>query len=143
MHIFGGSCPLTEFCQVQNSLCVQVLRSPILAALLHRTPVVGVSQSLRRGISNGITELSQTAPPIPIFGTAAITLGIGPHSSCIVMLFQFIRNESSIMATRNQRNLLSYLLTEVLLLSRGSMLKNYFKEFQTGPEPPPSVDRPK
>ena len=27
-----GSCPQTEFCQVQNSLCDQVLRSPILAA---------------------------------------------------------------------------------------------------------------
>jgi len=31
-YIYGESCPLTEFCQVQNSLCVQVLRSPILAA---------------------------------------------------------------------------------------------------------------
>jgi len=37
------------------------------------------SQTLRRRTSNGITELSQTAPPI--FGRAAITLGIGPHSS--------------------------------------------------------------
>ena len=33
----GGSCPLAEFCQLQNSLCVQVLRSHILAALLHGT----------------------------------------------------------------------------------------------------------
>jgi len=48
IYIFGGSCPVTEFCQVQNSLCVQVLRSPILAALLHGTRVVGVSQTLRR-----------------------------------------------------------------------------------------------
>ena len=32
-----GSCPVTEFCQVQYSLCVQVLRSPILTALLHGT----------------------------------------------------------------------------------------------------------
>jgi len=39
----------------------------------------GVSQSLRRGTRNGITELSQRAPPI--IGWAAITLGIGPHSS--------------------------------------------------------------
>jgi len=39
----------------------------------------GVSQTLRRGTRNGITELSQRAPPI--FGWAAITLGIGPHSS--------------------------------------------------------------
>jgi len=50
VYTFGGSCPLTEFCQVQNSLCVQVLRSPILAALLHGTRAVGVSQTLRRGI---------------------------------------------------------------------------------------------
>ena len=35
IYIFGVSCPLTEFCQVQNSLCIQVLPSPILAALLH------------------------------------------------------------------------------------------------------------
>jgi len=30
VFIFGGCCSVTEFCQVQNSLCVlQVLRSPI------------------------------------------------------------------------------------------------------------------
>jgi len=76
---FWGSCPLTEFCQVQNSLYVQVLRSPILAALLHSTPAAVVSQTLWCGTRNGITELSQRAPPIS--GWAAITLGIGPHSS--------------------------------------------------------------
>ena len=48
LYIFGRSCPLTEFCQVQNSLCVQVLCSPPLAVLLHGTRVVGVSQTLRR-----------------------------------------------------------------------------------------------
>jgi len=37
VYIFGGSCPLTEFCQLQNSLWVQVLCSPILSALLHGT----------------------------------------------------------------------------------------------------------
>jgi len=79
IYIFGGSCPLMEFRHVQNSLYVQVLRSPILAALLHGTPTAGVSQTLRRGTRNGITEFSQRAPPI--FGWAAITLGIGPHSS--------------------------------------------------------------
>jgi len=80
IYIFGGFCPLTEFCQLQSSLCVQVLRSPILAALLHGTEAAAaVSQTLWRGTRNGITELSQTAPPI--FGWAAITLGIGPHSS--------------------------------------------------------------
>jgi len=55
------------------------MRSPILAALLHGTPAAVVSQSLRRGTRNGIMELSQRAPPI--FRWAAITLGIGPHSS--------------------------------------------------------------
>jgi len=27
LYIFGGCCPVTEFCQVRNSLCAQVLRS--------------------------------------------------------------------------------------------------------------------
>jgi len=40
----------------------------ILAALLNGTLVVGVSQTLR---------IEQRAPPI--FGRAAVTLGIGPH----------------------------------------------------------------
>jgi len=55
---FGGLLPLMEFCQVQNSLCVQVVRYPILAALLHSSRAVGVSQTLRRGTRNGIAELS-------------------------------------------------------------------------------------
>ena len=80
IYIFGGSCTLTEFCPMQNSLYVQVLRSPILAALLHGTPPASVSQALRCGTRNGITELSQRAPPI--FGWAATMLGVGPpHSS--------------------------------------------------------------
>jgi len=38
IDIFGGSCPITEFCQVQNSLCIlQVLHFRILVALLHGT----------------------------------------------------------------------------------------------------------
>ena len=37
IYIFGSSYPLMEFCPVQNLLCVQVLHSPILAALLHGT----------------------------------------------------------------------------------------------------------
>jgi len=32
IYSFGGSCPLTELCPVQNSLCVEVLRFSILAA---------------------------------------------------------------------------------------------------------------
>ena len=73
---FRGLLPLTEFCHVQNSLYVQVMRSPILAALMHGTPAAGVSQTLPRCARNGITELSQRASLI--FGKAAITLGISP-----------------------------------------------------------------
>jgi len=40
VYILGGSCPLTELCQVQSSLCVQVSRFPILAALLHGSRAV-------------------------------------------------------------------------------------------------------
>jgi len=43
IYIFGDSCPLMEFCLLQNSLYVQLLRSPILAALLHGTPPPSVS----------------------------------------------------------------------------------------------------
>jgi len=60
IYIFGGFCLLMNFCPVQNLLYIQVLRSPVLAALLHGTPAAGISQTLRRGTRNGITELSHT-----------------------------------------------------------------------------------
>jgi len=61
IYTFGGSCHLAENCPMQNSLYVQVLRSPIglLAALMYGTPAAGVSQTLRLGTRNGITELLQ------------------------------------------------------------------------------------
>jgi len=73
IYISGGSGTMTEFCHMQNSFYVQVLRSLILPALLHGTPAAGVSQTLWRGTRNRITKLPQRAPPI--FGRAAITLG--------------------------------------------------------------------
>ena len=90
IYIFGGSRPLTEFCPAQNLLYVQVLCSPILSALLRGTRAAGISQILWRGTRNGITELSQRAPPV--FGWVTITLGIGhilvmtavrPYLTCI------------------------------------------------------------
>jgi len=91
IYTFSGALAsaVGEFCHVQNSLCVQVLRSPILAALLHGTPAAGVSQSLRHGTRNGITKLSQRAPLI--FGWAAIALGIGSHSSSFLVSGQLSR----------------------------------------------------
>jgi len=80
---FRGFCFLREFFQLQNSLCLQILRSPILAALLHGTRAAGVSQNLRHAIRSGIAELSQRAPPI--FGWTAITLGVDPLLCCVVL----------------------------------------------------------
>ena len=48
----------------------------VLAALLHGTLVVGVSQTF---------WVEQRAPPM--FGRAAITLGISPHSSSLFFFF--------------------------------------------------------
>jgi len=48
IYIFWDSYTRTEFCQVQNSLCIQVLHSPILAVLLHGTRTVGISHSGRQ-----------------------------------------------------------------------------------------------
>ena len=56
IYIFWDSCCWIEFCYVQNSLCIQVLRSPTLAVLLHGTEAVGISQTLRHGTTNGIME---------------------------------------------------------------------------------------
>ena len=55
---FRGLLPLTEFYQVQNSLCVQVLHSPTLAALLHGTWIVSISQTLRHS-AEGATYIRQ------------------------------------------------------------------------------------
>ena len=79
MYIFGGSCPLTEFCRVQNSLYVQVLRSPILAALLHGSPAPGISQTAAWYEEWNYRSFAEGAP---IFSRLAIMWGISPHSSC-------------------------------------------------------------
>jgi len=91
IYIFGGTCSLMEFCQVQNSLCIQVLLFSILAALLHGTRAVGISQTLHRG--NCTRSTFSQFPQYSVEGAicvwrAAITLGIRPHSS--FFLFYFI-----------------------------------------------------
>jgi len=91
---FRGLLPPDGIFPGQYSLYVQVLRSPVLAALLHGTPAAGISQTLRRGTRNGITELSQRAPPI--FGRAAITLGIDPHCSCSSVLCTFRKQKMTV-----------------------------------------------
>jgi len=59
IHFGGGAfAPWQNFvrCKIHFTSTVQVLRSPILAALLHGTPAAGVSQTSRRGTRNGITD---------------------------------------------------------------------------------------
>jgi len=84
------------------------LRSPILPALLHGTRAVGVSQSLERGTTNGITELSQWAPPI--FDRAAITLGIGTHSSSFFFYSSFRRLISAVADWMSKLTILPHMM---------------------------------
>ena len=65
------------------------MRSPILAALLYGTPAAVVSQTLWHGKRNGITELSQRAPPI--FGWAVITFGHRPTSQLTLINMHMLR----------------------------------------------------
>jgi len=53
----GGFCSITEVCQLRNSLGTEVLRSPILAALLHGTPAAAISQTAMWGIAEGATYI--------------------------------------------------------------------------------------
>jgi len=76
MH-FWGSCPLAKFCQVQNSLCVQVLRS-ILAAVLRGTRAVCVSQALRLGIFT-----RQGGHPVRHWAVEQSSLNSTTHHFCI------------------------------------------------------------
>jgi len=85
IYTFGGSCSLTEFCRVQNFLYVKVLRSPILAALLHSSPAAGVSQTAVWYKEWNYGTFAEGATYIRL---VAITFCIGPHSCsvCVVIL---------------------------------------------------------
>jgi len=82
IYIFQSSCPLAELCQVQNSLCVQVL----LYWQRYCTALEGCASAKLCGIVQGMelrnfrsslfsTEGDTCIPRV------AITLDIGPHSS--------------------------------------------------------------
>jgi len=71
---------------------VQVLRSPILAAVLYGIPAVGVCQTLRHGARDGNTEL-----------LLLVTLRFGPHSSvfiignkCICYIVKYVKSKGSL-----------------------------------------------
>jgi len=79
-----------------NSLCVLVLRSPILALLLHGTRM-GISQTLRRW-AEGATCIRQG------------TLGIGPHSNSLIWMHCIVAcsTMSSHLSFQNANKFWSY-----------------------------------
>ena len=95
---------------MQNSLYVQLLRSPILAALFRGTAAAGVSQTLRRGTIYIYKEwnygtFAQGANCI--FGWAAITLVIGSHSTLIYFYITFVAFLQEFLHTKIQISFVS------------------------------------
>ena len=82
IHFRGLLSPLTEFCPVQYSLYVQVLRSSILAALLHGTPAAGVSQTLWRGTG---TELRKFRRGRHLYSAGRPSRWASAHSVVLVL----------------------------------------------------------
>ena len=108
-----GLFPLTEFCQVQTSLCVQVLRSPshpvpapqirstilalyklVLYVCMYVCICMYIGSVTARHSSRGRQPKFAACykecncgtladGATYIFGWAAITLGIGPYSNCV------------------------------------------------------------
>jgi len=76
IYIFGGSCPVMEFCSVQNSVCIQLLH--LLYWQRHCT-------ALQQWASAKLCDVEKRTPPI--FGRVASTFGIGPHSSFVVVFW--------------------------------------------------------
>jgi len=80
LYIFRGSWRLTEFLPRPKFTVRASLEFCYTSNVTTRHSSSGRQPNFaRRGTRNGIMELSQTAPPI--FGWAAITLGIGQHST--------------------------------------------------------------
>ena len=80
IYIFGGSCPLTEFCQVQHSLYVH--KSCVLLYWQRYCMVHEQRPSAKLcGLVRGMELRNFRRRRHCIFGWAAITLRIGQHSS--------------------------------------------------------------
>ena len=82
IYIFGGCCSVMEFCQVQNSLCVL----PSLALSYSQRYCTTVEQRARAKLCG----IEHRAPPM--FGSASIRLGIGPHSSSVLIFMAALRS---------------------------------------------------
>jgi len=81
IYIFGGSCRVTEFCQVQNLPCVPSLALSYICIITARHSSSGRPPNFAAWYKECITEISQSVPPI--FGWVAITLA----SAHILLVF--------------------------------------------------------
>jgi len=97
IYLFGRFCPWRNFtsCKIHFTFksCVHLY--------CQRYSSSGVSQALQRGTRNGITELSQRAPPT--FARVAVTLGIGPHSGLSCGFFFLLLLSSFFLASSRRR----------------------------------------
>ena len=91
IYIFGGSCPLSEFCQVQNSLLRPSLAFSCFSSITARhwnsgrqPNFCGMVQVIEPQNFRSSSFSTEGATYIP---RAAITLGIGLHSSVKCVLF--------------------------------------------------------
>jgi len=75
LYTFWGLLLPNGICQAQNSLCVQILWSCVLLYWQR------YCTALEHWTSAKLSGVQQTTPSVSLFGTAAITLGIDPHSS--------------------------------------------------------------
>jgi len=111
IYFFWGSCLPSEFCQVQNSLCVQVLRFPILAALLHsfifsRSNLRGRRTALRGTFARmwecGVIsqrELAVARPSVCLSCVCLLSVTL-VHPTQAVVIFRNISTALGTLATR-------------------------------------------
>jgi len=100
IYIFEGSCRLTEFCQVQNSLCFKVLQihfaSKSCVLLYWQRYCTTLEQWASAKFCGVVQEmelwnfcsLSCTTEGATCILMAAITLGLGPHSSWATVCYR-------------------------------------------------------
>ena len=90
-YTFSGALAPNGILPLQNSLCVQLLRSPKMAALLHGTRALASAEVKVCGVVQGmeLRNFRRGRHLYSIFSRAAITLDIGPHFSwCLRQLHQ-------------------------------------------------------
>jgi len=97
-----------EFCPVQSSPYIQLLHSPILAALLHGTPAAGVSHFAAWYKEWNYGTFAEGEGP-RIFGWVAIMSGISAHilvtlvGNLMTIILLLLHNDMELIATIESR----------------------------------------